>query len=127
MSLLLYLGEGIAGLPVFSAGRSGLVFFLGPSGGYLLGFVPAALVVGWLAERGWDRRPLTTAGAMLLGNVAIYAFALPWLTRFMAVEAVLVGGLYPFIPGDLAKLVLAAVVLPSGWALLGRMGLASGR
>lgn len=127
LSLLLYLAEGIAGLPVFSAGRFGLAFLLGTSGGYLVGFIAAAALVGWLAERGWDRRPWSTAGAMLIGNMAIYAFALPWLARFMAADAVLVGGLYPFIPGDLIKIALAMVALPSGWRLLGQTGAARPR
>ena len=121
LSLLLYLAEGAAGLPVFALGRSGLATLLGPTGGYLLAFPVAAFVVGWLAERGWDRRVFTTALAMLLGNLVIYAGGVPWLARFVGglPEAVALG-MVPFLPGDAIKLVLAALLLPTGWALLGR-------
>src|ERR671912_698476 len=73
-ALLLYLAEGAVGLPVFAGGASSVAYMLGPTGGYLIGFVVAAGVVGWLAERGWDRRPAWTVLAMVAGNVAIYVF-----------------------------------------------------
>jgi biotin transporter BioY len=91
---------------------------MGPTGGYLVGFVAAAFITGVLAERGWDRKVITTALAMLFGNVIIYAFGLPWLARFVGIEKVLGLGLYPFIPGDLIKLVMAAISLPFGWKML---------
>jgi biotin transporter BioY len=84
-----------------------------------VGFVVAAYVVGLLAERGWDQRVETTLLAMLLGNGVIYAFGLTWLAIFVGAEKALPLGLYPFIAGDLVKLVLAALLLPSGWRLLG--------
>jgi len=118
LSLLTYLAEGAAGLPVFAGGSGGYLKLFGPSGGYLWGFVAAAFVVGFLAERGWDRHPLRAALAMLAGNVVIYLFGLPWLARFVPPEQVLAAGLYPFIPGDLLKLLLAASALPSGWWVL---------
>ncbi len=120
-SLVLYLLEGLAGLPVFAAGRGGLAVLLGPTGGYLLGFVVAAWLTGRLAQRGWDRRFGSTVAAMLLGNVVIYALGLPWLARFVAGEALPLG-LYPFIPGDLLKAVLAATLLPTGWRIMDRRG-----
>ncbi len=92
---------------------------MGPTGGYLVGFVAAAYVTGWLAERGWGRRAGTTLLAMLLGNAIIYAFGLPWLTLAVGVERALPLGLYPFILGDLLKLALATTLLPSGWKALG--------
>lgn len=121
LSLLLYLAEGAAGLPVFALGRSGLVTLLGPTGGYLIAFPAAAFAVGWLAERGWDRRVLTTALAMVVGNSVIYAGGVPWLARFVGglAEAV-ASGMIPFLIGDAVKLVLAAVLLPAGWSILGR-------
>ena len=119
LCLLAYLVEGIAGLPVFAGGTAGLVHLLGPTGGYLVGFVVAAYITGLLAERGWDRRTGTTFLAMLLGNAAIYAFGLPWLACFSGVGRMLPLGFYPFIPGDLLKLALATVLLPSGWRMLG--------
>ncbi|MFQ5855820.1 MAG: biotin transporter BioY [Anaerolineae bacterium] len=122
LSLLLYLAEGAAGLPVFALGRSGLVTLLGPTGGYLFAFPAAAFVVGWLAERGWDRRVLTTALAMILGNLVIYAGGVTWLARFVGglAEAVTLG-MMPFLIGDAIKLVLAAGLLPAGWSLVGRI------
>lgn len=118
-AMLTYLAEGAAGLPVFAGGKGGLAVLVGPTGGYLFGFVAAAFAVGWLCERGWDRRVWTAALAMFIGNVVIYLFGLPWLAKFVGVENVLAMGLLPFIPGDLFKLVLAALALPSGWKILG--------
>jgi biotin transport system substrate-specific component len=117
LSLLAYLLEGLAGLPVFAAGASGFAYAMGPTGGYLVGFVAAAFVVGWLAERGWDRRLITAVVAMVVGNVAIYACGLPWLSTFVGKQAPALG-LAPFVTGDVLKLVLAAIVLPAGWKLL---------
>lgn len=122
LCLLLYLAEGAFGLPVFAGGMAGPARLLGPTGGYLVGFIPAAFLTGLLAERGWDRRVRTTLLVMLLGNAAIYAFGLPWLARFVGGERVLTSGLLPFIPGDLLKSILATTLLPSGWKLLGRKG-----
>lgn len=118
LSQVVYLGWGAMGLPVFASGFSGIPYMLGPTGGFLMGFVVAAFVVGLLTEQGWDRRFWTAAAAMLVGNIVLYLFGLLWLTRFVPANQVLAVGLYPFIPGDLIKLVLAAVALPSGWALL---------
>lgn len=121
LSLLTYLAEGAAGLPVFAGGSGGFLKLFGPSGGYLWGFVAGAFVVGFLAERGWDRHIFKAALAMLAGNVVIYLFGLPWLARFLPSGHVLAAGLYPFIPGDLIKLLLAASALPSGWWALQRI------
>ncbi len=116
--LLAYLAEGAVGLPVFAQGKAGLVAFAGPTGGYLVGFVVAAFVVGLLAERGWDRKFRTTVLAMVIGNVIIYAFGLTWLSLLVGAKSALAGGLYPFIPGDMLKIVLAAALLPSTWRLV---------
>ena len=121
-SLLLYLMEGAAGLPVFATGTGGLTRLLGPTGGYLVGFVAAAYVTGWLAEHQWDREVLSNALAMFLGNVVIYVFGLPWLACFVGAGRALALGLYPFIAGDLLKLALATVSLPSGWGMLEKLG-----
>jgi biotin transport system substrate-specific component len=112
---LLYLGVGSAGLPVFSDWSNGLVWNFA-TGGYIIGFVPAAYVVGWLAERGWDRGPWLLV-AMLLGNVALYVPGLYQLSFIIDNDKVLAFGLYPFIPGDLIKLYLASLALPTAWAV----------
>jgi biotin transport system substrate-specific component len=115
-----YVTAGVAGLPVFAGGAAGLARLFGPTGGYLIGFVAAAWLVGWLSERGWDRRLTTAAAAMLLGTAVIYFFGLPWLSIFVGWRQVVALGLAPFIVGDVLKLALAALALPGGWSLLGR-------
>jgi biotin transport system substrate-specific component len=123
LCVLTYIIEGAAGLPVFSHGRGGFAMLFGPTGGYLAGFIVAAYVTGLLAERGWDRRMVTTIVAMLCGNLAIYFLGLLWLCCLMGVGTkVLAIGLYPFLIGDLLKTVLAAILLPAGWKLLSSRG-----
>ena len=118
-TVALYLVEGAAGLPVFTSG-AGLAYMLGTTGGYMLGFLPAVAITGFLAERGWDRNALGTAAAMLLGNVAIYALGLLWLGNVIGWDKpVLQYGLTPFVLGDLVKIVLAVVVLPAIWRRVG--------
>ncbi|MBE7554903.1 MAG: biotin transporter BioY [Anaerolineales bacterium] len=119
-TLIAYLVEGGVGLPVFTQWGSGLAHLLGPTGGYLIGFVFAAGLVGFLAERGWDRRIWTTLLAMILGNLVIYAFGVTWLSTFLGVGRAIAGGMLPFLIGDAVKIALAMVALPGGWALLRR-------
>ena len=125
-TLILYLAEGAAGLPVFAGTPEkgiGLAYMLGGTGGYLAGFVLAAAVCGWLAERGWDRNAARTAAAMLIGNALIYVPGLLWLGGLYGWDKpILEWGLTPFLFGDLAKLALATVVLPLAWKWLGRPG-----
>ncbi|UCD64938.1 MAG: biotin transporter BioY [Candidatus Zixiibacteriota bacterium] len=115
-----YLVEGAAGLPVFAGGTAGLVKFFGPTGGYLVGFLAAAYVVGSLADRGWDRSYLRSVAAMVIGTAVIFAVGLAWLSRLVPAEMVLTMGLYPFIPGAAIKVALASVILPSVWKLTRR-------
>jgi biotin transport system substrate-specific component len=114
-----YLAQGAAGLPVF-AGGAGPLYLLGPTGGYLAGFVAAAFATGLLAERGWDRRASTTALSMILGNALIYLFGLAWLSRFVGTADVLRAGFYPFLAGDLLKVALATALMPVVWKVAGR-------
>jgi biotin transport system substrate-specific component len=124
LAVLAYITEGAVGLPVFALG-GGFTILIGPTGGYLVGFVPAAYITGLLAQKGWDRRIVTTILAMVLGNIVIYAFGLFWLCCLTGINrSVLSVGLYPFIVGDLLKIALAAAVLPSGWKLLEYGGIA---
>jgi len=118
LAVLAYLTEGAAGLPVFAAARGGIAVLLGPTGGYLLGFAVAAFLVGLLAEKGWGRKLTGTLAMMTLGNLVIYAFGLPWLANFVGAEQTLSLGFYPFLPGDLLKLLLATFLLPSAWKLI---------
>jgi len=124
LCVLTYLAQGLAGLPVFSQGRGGAGMFFGPTGGFLVGFLVAAYIVGALAERGWDRRAVTTMVAMVLGSAGMYACGLAWLLCLNNLlgrplgGSVLAMGLYPFLAGDVLKIVLATVLLPSGWKLI---------
>jgi biotin transporter BioY len=124
LTVIAYLLEGAAGLPVFSGGSSGISVFAGMKGGYLVGFVPAAFITGLLAQRGWDRKISTTILAMIAGDVVILAFGFIWLLILMGVTGALTTGLYPFIAGDLIKIAIAAALLPGGWKVLGHFGLA---
>jgi biotin transport system substrate-specific component len=126
LALALYAVEG-AFLPFFAGGASGW-FWLLPSGGYIVGFIPAAALVGWLCQRGWNRRPWILA-AMLLGNAALYVPGLIQLNLFLPANVaeawgcanVWQCGLLPFIAGDLVKLIVASLAVPAGWALLDRL------
>ncbi len=121
-TVLLYLAEGAVGLPVFAGTPEkgiGLAYMFGPTGGFLLGFVLAAAITGYLAERGWDRSMPSTALAMLIGNVAIYVPGLLWLGAIVGWDKpVLQWGFTPFFLGDVAKLVLAALLMPAVWKLV---------
>ena len=117
LAILAYLAEGALGLPVF-AGGIGLAALIGPTGGYLVGFIAVAYLVGRLAEMGWDRRVSTTIAAMLAGEIVLYTFGVCWLAIMTNIRTALTVGLYPFIVGDILKVILAAAVLPAGWKLL---------
>jgi biotin transport system substrate-specific component len=121
-SALLYVLLGIAGAPVYAHGAQGWAVITGASGGYLVSYPFASALTGWLAERHWDRRFSSAVGAMLTGNVLIYLFGLPWLAVVLGtgLERTLELGLYPFVPGDIFKLYLAAALLPAGWRIVGR-------
>lgn len=130
----LYLLLGIVGLPVFAAGSDGIHragletiassqggrLVLGATGGYLLGFLLASAVVGGLAQRGWDRRLGRSLVAMALGSVLVYACGVAWLAvaADLSLADALAFGLWPFLPGDLLKLAVAAALLPLGWRLV---------
>ena len=119
LAMIAYLIEGASGLPFFYAGGSGVQhLFLSPTSGYLLSYPVAAFVVGLLAERGWDRRFLTAAAAMVLGSLIILLSGWAWLARFVSPAAAFNAGVAPFLIGDAIKIALAAAVLPSGWAIL---------
>jgi biotin transport system substrate-specific component len=118
-STLLYVLLGIAGAPVYAHHASGWDVLSGPTGGYLVGCVLAAAVAGRLAEQRWDRRFSSAIGAMITGNVIVYAVGLPWLAHVLGtgLARTLELGLYPFVVGDLLKLYLAAALLPGAWRL----------
>ncbi len=114
-----YLGLGLLGLPVFAGGTPGVARLLGPTGGYLIGFVAAAALVGFLCERGWNRHVIGTSLAMTFGSLVIYAFGAAWLARFVGPSRVFALGVAPFLLGDALKIALAALLLPMAWRLAG--------
>ena len=119
LAMIAYLIEGASGLPFFRAGAGGAGYlFASPTTGYLLSYPAAAFVVGLLAERGWDRRFMTAAAAMMIGSIIILLSGWAWLARFVGPTGAWQAGVAPFIIGDLIKVVLAAAVLPSGWAIV---------
>jgi biotin transport system substrate-specific component len=123
-TIALYLAIGIVGLPVFASGSSGWSEVSGATGGYLVGMLVAAALVGFLAERKWDRTLSSAVSSMLTGNVVIYAFGLAWLYHELphaTFSSTLSAGLYPFIVGDMVKLYLAGAALPGAWALVKRV------
>lgn len=121
LAMIAYVFEGTIGLPFFSAGRGGAAYLLlTPAFGYLLSYPLAAFVTGWLVERGWDRRFLTATAAMAIGSVVILTGGWLGFLRFYSPAQAFVLGVAPFIVGDIIKVALAAAVLPTGWALIGR-------
>jgi biotin transporter BioY len=124
MAMIVYLIEGASGLPFFYGGSSGIGHLLGPTGGYLVAFPAGAFIAGAFAENGWDKRFSTAVVAMAVGSIVILLAGLAWfsvLTHTPPLVAFQVSVL-KFIPGDIIKVLLAAAVLPAGWALLRRRG-----
>jgi biotin transport system substrate-specific component len=120
-SILLYIAEAAAGLPFFAGGASGLRVLTGATAGYLVGFVVAAIAVGWLAERGLERSFRTSIIPFLAGTVTIYACGVAWLSIMLGSFGKAIAlGLLPFLAGDGVKLIAASVVLPGAWKLVGK-------
>ncbi|PTL73932.1 biotin transporter BioY [Rathayibacter caricis DSM 15933] len=125
LAMGVYALVGVLGAPVFTEGSSGWAVLAGPTGGYIVGFVLASIVTGWLAQRQWDRRVVGTLVTFLAGTATIYLVGLPWLAIALGslgypadLGSVLTAGLVPFLIGDALKIVLAAALVPTTWALL---------
>ncbi|HYT64945.1 MAG TPA: biotin transporter BioY [Vicinamibacterales bacterium] len=124
-SQILYLALGVAGMPVFAASPvlpQGFARLLGPTGGYLMSYPFAAFVAGYLAQRGFDRRYLTSVVAMGAGLAIIFAGGVAWMAwglPHLGLPAAVSGGLVPFLPADIVKVLLAATILPAAWRFLG--------
>lgn len=119
-TVALYLAQGALGLPVFTGTPEkglGLAYMAGPTGGYLAGFLLAALVTGWLADRGAARTLVPAIGVAALGIACIYGPGLAWLATIVGVEKALAFGLYPFVLGDALKALIAAIAVSTGWRL----------
>lgn len=121
LSVLAYLTEGMIGLPFFAKGAAGVAYLRGVTGGYLVGFVVAAFVVGLLVEKGMGRKVSTALVAMGIGNIILYVFGIAWLQMILNITTTkaLFLGMYPFIAGDLYKIGIGALLLPVLWNFLG--------
>jgi len=118
-----YLLLGALGLPVFSGTPErgiGWAYMVGPTGGYLLGFLVASGIVGVLAQQGWDRSFPKTLASMTLGMLVVYIFGFAWLAGLIGVEKAWTFGVQPFLVADVFKILLAAIALPLAWYLVGR-------
>jgi biotin transport system substrate-specific component len=124
-TVIAYLAAGMAGLPVFTntpPEMAGPAYLLGPTGGFLIGFIAAAFIVGYAADRGWDRSVPKLLVAMVTADAVVFALGLAWLG--MAVPALgyswglIEAGLFPFLLGDLLKVLIAALAIPAAWRLL---------
>ena len=127
LSMVLYAVLGIVGLPVFSDTSSGWNVIVGPTGGYIIGFIFAAILTGWLAQRTWDRKWLSAFVATLAGTVVTFVVGLPWLAAYLGavgapndLQSVLVAGFYPFIIGGLIKAALGAGIISAAWFAVNR-------
>lgn len=117
LSLALYAVLGVAGLPVFANGTHGVGVLMSPTGGYIVGFVFAAALTGWLAQRAWDHRIVGGIVSFTAGTVVTFAFGLPWLaaTLHLDLATTLSEGLYPFLIGGAVKALIAAGVIRLAW------------
>jgi biotin transport system substrate-specific component len=129
LSLAAYAAAGIAGVPVFAGVVAGPAYVLMPSFGFVLGFIPAAFVAGWFAERAWDRRPAKAFVALVAASIVPFVIGVPYMTVILAVvmsadvslASVLADGVVPFVVPGLLKAGAVALVLPGAWALVRRV------
>jgi len=112
--VLTYLILGAAGAPLFAGGAFGAAKLIGPTGGYMFGWIGTVLVTGYLVERGLGDRPWKMMLCMVAGELVMFAAGLAWLSRFVGVENVLLAGLIPFLPGQAIKVSMAAMCQPMG-------------
>ncbi len=120
-TLLLYMAEGAIGLPVFQGTPEkglGLAYMVGPTGGYLVGFVAMAAIVGWAADRGFDRSPVRLFAAILTAEVVMMALGFGWLATLIGSDKAWQFGVAPFIVPDLIKVALASALAPAVWSLI---------
>jgi biotin transport system substrate-specific component len=117
LSQLLYVGAGVAGLPVFEGGKFGLHILLGATGGYLAAFAIAAALLGFLAKQGWTRSVPKTAAAMLIGDSLVLTIGALWLSAFIGGKAAIAHGVAPFLVAEIMKAAVVIVALPSAWKL----------
>ena len=118
VTIAAYLFEGALGLPVFAGGAAGVAVLMGPTGGYLFGFLLAGVFMGYLAEHGMGRTVVSTIVAMAIGNFVIYLCGASWLANFIGFGQAIAAGVLPFLYGDTLKLVVAAGLMPLAWRVV---------
>jgi biotin transport system substrate-specific component len=128
LALAVYAAFGIIGVPWFSEGSAGLDVIAGPTGGYIIGFIASAALVGWLSEREWDRKIFKALATFAGGTLVVFAFGLPWLAWSLGigVDLTLEYGLWPFVIGGAIKAIIAAALLPLAWFGADRLSRKSG-
>jgi len=119
-TVALYLAQGFAGLPVFAGAAAGPLYFAGPTGGFLVGFLAAAVLTGAVAERGWDRPLWRVLALMALGHAVIFAFGLGWLSALVGPQKAWAVGAAPFAAATLLKTALAAGLMQAAWTFARR-------
>lgn len=120
LAIIAYLLEGSVGLPVFAQAHAGLAHLFGPTGGYLIGFIPAAYLCGYFTERGWGKSFIGALGMMIIGTIIIFISGLLWLAVLLDSQNLLMLGFYPYIGGAILKIILASLIISGSWQLLKR-------
>jgi biotin transport system substrate-specific component len=118
LSLTLYILKGMLGLPVFAGGTGGMTVLFGPTAGYLIGFIPAVILIGTLSKKGFDRNWISMLLVLFLGLSTIYFFGVIRLLAFVGKERVFLLGVAPFLLGDLLKIGVVMIIMPSCWKIL---------
>jgi biotin transport system substrate-specific component len=120
-SVALYLIEGLAGLPVFAGAAAGPLYMAGPTGGFLAGFLAAAALIGFAADRRWDRSWIRLLGSLSLGHAVVFAFGFLWLAQFIGAEKAFAAGVAPFALATILKTLLAVALVGAGRRAAGRL------
>ena len=119
-TMLAYIFEGLIGLPVFAGAIAGPAYMAGPTAGYLAGFVVAAAIVGWAADKGWSRNPVKMFGTMLAADVIVFALGFAWLATLIGAGKAFEFGVMPFVLGDIVKIALASAIVAALWKVFRR-------
>ena len=120
VTISLYIMQGIFGLPVFANG-GGVGYLIGPTGGYIVGFLISSILLGFLANRGWGKTWKTTAIAMILGVCIIFLIGVSWLSVYIGLKPAILNGFLPFIYADCLKIIIACVIMPTAWAKVNKI------